>query len=331
MLKIDLIDRKILYELDHNARLPLTQMAKKLRISRETLNYRIKNLEKEGVITKYVAQIDPTKLGYSVFKLFFKFQNLSREKEKELLDWLINNPYIYWVASSKGKWDLNITVFARNISHLDEILSGFINKFGSFIAEQEFNTTLKVGILSKNWLMESKKERELRSFGAESKDLNLDQIDVEILRLLANNARMNVLEMAKKIKSTARIVAYRIKDLEKKRIILGYSISVDYEKLSKQFFKANIFFNVLDRNTKKKIEEYCKSRPNIIYFIFCVGSWPLEIEFLVKDNSEFYQEMDLFREQFPEMKGHETLIFPKEYKFEWMPACYGIDNVRLTN
>lgn len=322
-IKLDLLDKKLLFELDQNSRLPLTKLAKKLRISKETANYRVHSLVKNGIIKKFITQIDATKLGYNVYKMFFKFQNLTKEKEKELLDWLINNEYVYWIADSKGKWDLNISVFANNINHFDEILSGFITHFGRNIAEQEFNTTLKVALLTKGYLLPEKSSQNQQClFWGGFENIKLDTIDVSILKILANNARMNALQIAQKTSTTQRTVIYRIKELERKGIILGYSISVDYEKLEKQFFKANINFNALDKITKKKIEEYCLSRADIIHFIFCVGSWPLEIEFIVKDNKEFFDEMDKFRETFPEMKGYDMLIFPKEYKFDWMPLCY---------
>ena len=66
-LLIDNVDRRILYELDINARIPVTQLAKKLRLSREKVNYRINNLIKRGIIRKFVTMINPVKLGYSVF------------------------------------------------------------------------------------------------------------------------------------------------------------------------------------------------------------------------------------------------------------------------
>ena len=152
--KIDKIDRKIIYELDINARIPVTQLSRKLHLSREKVNYRINNLVKKGIIRKFVTMINPTKLGYSVYKMFFKFQNLDKEKEKQMISYLTKNDYIYWIASAQGRWDLNMTIFAKDINHFDEILSDFVSKYGKYILEQEFNTTLKIGILSKNWILE---------------------------------------------------------------------------------------------------------------------------------------------------------------------------------
>jgi len=323
MKKLDLIDRKILYELDLNARTPATRIAKKLRQSRERVNYRINNLVKKEIIRKFVTMINPAKLGYSIYKMFFKFQNMTKEKEQEAINWLVNNDYIYWVASAKGRWDLNITIFARNINHFEEIMSQFIAEFGEYILEQEFNTTLEVGIMSKDWLLpEIKLLSKIVYVGGEISDSKIDKTDVEILRILANNVRISAIDLAEKIGTTQKVVLYRIKQLEEKQIILGYTTSLNLEKLSVQFFKATVNFNIMAKSIKKRVIEYCRSSPNIGFLIFCVGSWPLELESIVKDNKEFYEVMDKFREAFPEMKGYDTIIFPKEYKFDWMPLCY---------
>jgi len=323
---IDNTDRRIIYELDLNARIATTKLSKKLHLSREKVNYRINNLIKKGVIRKFVTMINPSKLGYSVYKMFFKFQNLNKEKEKEMISYLVKNNYVYWIASAQGRWDLNITVFAEDINHFDNILMDFISKYGKYILEQEFNTTLKVGILSKNWILENKKEgRKMVCFGGKVENIPIDKTDVEILKILANNGRINSTEIARKINSTERKVIYRMRSLEKLGIILGYTTSLDLERLNMQFFKATINLNLLSNEEKIKIIEYCKNNSNIGFMIFCVGSWPLELEFIVKDNKHFYDIMDDIRQKFPEIKGFETIIFPVEYKFDWMPLCYKTD------
>ena len=53
MKKIDLKDRKILYELDLNCRQSNAQIGKKVGLSRKVVEYRIKRMEEEGIITKH--------------------------------------------------------------------------------------------------------------------------------------------------------------------------------------------------------------------------------------------------------------------------------------
>lgn len=320
MVDLDLIDRKMLSILDMNGRIPITTLSKRLRLSRDTANYRLQRLIKEGIIKKFVTQVDTTRLGYNVYKLFYKFQNINQEKKKEIFQWFIDNEFIYWIAECRGKWDANITIFAENIHHFDKIMTEFVNKYGHYILEQEFNMTLEVGALQKNWKISTQDREVRRLFLKVSEKTQLEDIDLKILRLISNNARMKTTEIAQALKITERVIRYHLEYLEKSKIILGYSISVDYNKLGKQFFKSIVYFNTVSTSLKNKIIEYCKLNPSIIYYIFCVGSWPLELEFVVDNNEEYYEEMESFREAIPEIKGYETIIFPKEYKFEWMPT-----------
>jgi len=50
--------------LQQDCRVPLDVLAKKIGVPKSTLHYRIKRLEKEGVIGGYYAKVDPLKLGY---------------------------------------------------------------------------------------------------------------------------------------------------------------------------------------------------------------------------------------------------------------------------
>ncbi|HDN96005.1 MAG TPA: Lrp/AsnC family transcriptional regulator [Thermoplasmatales archaeon] len=66
---IDKIDERILEILQKNARTPYTQIAKEVGLSEGAIRKRIEALEKKGVIKKYVAIIDPKKIGYNSITL----------------------------------------------------------------------------------------------------------------------------------------------------------------------------------------------------------------------------------------------------------------------
>ena len=53
-----------------------------------------------------------------------------------------------------------------------------------------------------------------------NKEEKLDKEDKKILQVLGYNSRLSTIELAKKTKLTSRIVGYRIKQLEKRKIIL---------------------------------------------------------------------------------------------------------------
>ena len=70
MVKIDAIDKKILFELDTNARMSYSDLGKKLRIGKNNVQYRVNKLSEAGVIKKFVVQPSLAKIGLFLGKIF---------------------------------------------------------------------------------------------------------------------------------------------------------------------------------------------------------------------------------------------------------------------
>jgi Lrp/AsnC family leucine-responsive transcriptional regulator len=64
LLKLDIIDRKIVGELSTDGRVPLAELGRRVNLSSPAIAERVQRLEKAGVITGYRAEIDPRALGY---------------------------------------------------------------------------------------------------------------------------------------------------------------------------------------------------------------------------------------------------------------------------
>lgn len=59
----------------------------------------------------------------------------------------------------------------------------------------------------------------------------MDDIDKQILQMLRRNARESFATIGKKVELSAPAIGKRVKQLEEKGIILGYSIKLNHEKL----------------------------------------------------------------------------------------------------
>lgn len=62
-MKMDNIDRRILRELQQDGRLQNNELARRVGLSASPCLRRVKLLEEAGIISRYVAVIDPTKIG----------------------------------------------------------------------------------------------------------------------------------------------------------------------------------------------------------------------------------------------------------------------------
>jgi len=63
MALMDAVDRKILNLLQENAKLTIKELSAQLNLSTTPVFERVKRLEKEGVITNYVAVLDKERVG----------------------------------------------------------------------------------------------------------------------------------------------------------------------------------------------------------------------------------------------------------------------------
>jgi DNA-binding Lrp family transcriptional regulator len=61
--KLDDLDLAILRELQVDCRIPLQEIAEKVGAPTSTVHYRVKRLERDGVIDGYYANVNPEKLG----------------------------------------------------------------------------------------------------------------------------------------------------------------------------------------------------------------------------------------------------------------------------
>lgn len=68
-MKLDKIDRKILEILQNNGRITNVQLAAEVGISPPAMLERVKRLENTGIIRRFVALVDPQKLGRDILAL----------------------------------------------------------------------------------------------------------------------------------------------------------------------------------------------------------------------------------------------------------------------
>ena len=75
-MALDLFDKKIIYELEKDSSQQASRIAKKIKRSKEFVNFRIHRLEKENIILGYSAIVDMAKLEYITLRIYIKWQNM---------------------------------------------------------------------------------------------------------------------------------------------------------------------------------------------------------------------------------------------------------------
>ncbi len=315
-MTLDLTDRKILAELDKDCRISNTMLAKKVKKSREAVKYRIQQLQKKGIIEKFITSINPNKLGYYMFKVYLKLENIPEERER-FFEELKNNADIYWMGISDGAFDLVFAILSKSIPEYFTKINSLLSQWQHLIVSKILGTMVDTRQYNKKFFT-SNFESEHIVFGGDVVKNEIDGLDSKILNILANDARIPLAELARKVRSSIEIVRGRIRKLEQKEIILGYRIAVDLNKLGLEFFKAIIYFRTLSEKDENSLFEWMKQHPNSLYYIRSLAPWEVEFEFAVENYQHFNKIVNDLRQRFPNViRNHEHLIMIYE---TWMPA-----------
>ena len=115
-VKLDLKDKKILFELDFHARDSNASIAKKVRLSKQGVDYRIRRLIKKGIIDGFIPIINGNQLGYFYGRVIVKMQNLTHEKENMILKELLTDRRFNWVIKNEGAYDLGFAAWTKTLS-----------------------------------------------------------------------------------------------------------------------------------------------------------------------------------------------------------------------
>ncbi len=322
---LDKKDKKILHELDINARRSNNQIAKKTKLSKEVVKYRIDKLIREGVIYRFQTTINYFRLGKSKFKLYLRLTNANKEKKEEIAEYFKKQHKTEWVVLTSGRWDLISGFLVDNVNVFDEEVQKVINKFSEHIQEKAVTTTIYLVHERRAFLEtgENKKVEPVVYHTSKDKQIKIDDIDEEILRILANNARIPVTTIAKKMKTTPKIIQYHIKKLENNKVILAYRAHLEPRGMNKIFCKAIIY---LSNPTKKRLDHfinYTASVPGAVWPQRVMGTWDFELDLELDNYEEFEEIMTDLKEKFPDViKNHEFCIVSKEFKLDFYPNCY---------
>ena len=317
-IHLDQYDKKVLYELDKNARINTSEIAKIIKKSKQFVDYRIRRLEDEKIINKYVAVIDHSKLGYTGIRVYFKFHNLTLEKQKQIEDDLVKDKEVWWLMTAQGFIDLGFATGFKNILDFYDYFDRIMLKYKKYIKMRKVVIYSHIRQWPKSYLVGEKNTDKGTLVGASKEIVECSKFDLQLLKLISDNARMSLLEIARKLKTSPQVVKNHMKILEKKEIILRYRVAFDHNAIGYRYYKSYIQLNNTDRI--KELEQYCLQHPNILNINKTIGGGDFEIEVQVCSFEEFEKLMDDVRTEFEGMfDDYDFMVAKVEKKMTYFP------------
>jgi len=305
-MDLDIKDRKILAELDLNARATFNEIGKKTGLSKETTIYRIRRLEERGIIKRYTTLVDIAKLGYTGFAVYARFEKIDDKKKDEIIAYLEGISELYWIALVGGRFDIVFGIMCRSVFQFNQLYYRILDKYGEYLTDTTISMRTELRQNRRGYLLDSdlhlqKKKSKAPYFGKEPTLERLDETDSQILSLLSNNARMPVVSLSEKLKTPASTISARIKGMEKRGVIQGYSAYIRAQQYGMQSYRLLLSLQKMDDYARNKIFAYAQENPKMILAIETVGEWNFEITLEVGSHEELQNEISKLRDRFSDI------------------------------
>ncbi len=153
LIGLDNLDLAILDELQNNGRISVADLARKIHLSQPAVHNRIKRLERQGLIRRYVAVLDREMLGYDVLAFIqLGIKQHSNEQMQQLIDRLTAIPEVLECYRVAGEFDLMLKVVLANTKQLDVFIEKHLANVSGIgriathlvLNESKVSTALKV-------------------------------------------------------------------------------------------------------------------------------------------------------------------------------------------
>lgn len=331
------MDRKDLQILEFNAqncRIPNTTIAKTIKISKDSVAYRINHLEKEGWIKQYVLFIDSRKLGFTRYHFLIKFK--SNTNMQQSLSKIITHKFVMWVNSFIGRFDLQIIVDATDSFQLNLIREELFEMCNNDIQEYiilthlfDLEFTQLNPILSTETNFEKKSDHSFSSIittrrfpvGKDFEKYNPSKTEINLLKLLADNPKMQLTEIAKKLGVSRITVKEKIKNLISKKVILNFG---GIPNLYKMEFVTYYLLVRLNKDTPVELmkKPFHKLR-NIFYAGRMMGDYDMILYLNARNPKELKESIEQFKFELGENIIHYDLLVQDEV-VHWRQYTQGI-------
>ncbi|MEZ5723972.1 MAG: Lrp/AsnC ligand binding domain-containing protein [Paracoccaceae bacterium] len=150
MTGLDSINRRILAELVSNARIPITELARKVGLSKTPVAQRIRQMEEMGLIQGYRAILSPLSLGLTHVTYVEARLNDTRQKALEQFNdgvrAISEIEECYMIA---GGFDYLLKVRSRDMTHFRQIMAERISALPHIHATTSY--VAMEAVVEQNW------------------------------------------------------------------------------------------------------------------------------------------------------------------------------------
>ena len=321
---LDLKDKKLIALLFMNSRMRLHEISKIVKLSKNSVKYRIERLQKLGYIKNFIPIINYSALGYYTFDILIKFK-AKKEDESHILDYISKHNNVIWASTLFGDWDVFIQFISKDFMQFYEMqLQPFLQKFNDYIDDYEIKIAtgrLKFDQQIHEFSKLVKSEKiEFQKVNDYLGNFSLSIIDLDLLFYLSKNARASFLEIGMNIGQSLETARNHFNNLIDKGIIIGFTIDFDYVKIGYINYLAFFKFRNISIKNENEFKKYI-TQLSQVQLALKNGNLP-EIYMLLMAKSSYEAETlikDIKEKFYGEIQKVTSILITKDIKIDMFP------------
>ena len=136
MAKVDKIDQKILSELSKDSSISIPKLSEKINVNSSVVYSRIKRLVKKKLIERFTIDVNNKEFGYGVKSI--TGINMDSKQRDVVIQELFKIQGVREVSEVTGRFDILVTMYAKNLSDMYRIISDNIGKIQGLVGSESF-------------------------------------------------------------------------------------------------------------------------------------------------------------------------------------------------
>jgi DNA-binding Lrp family transcriptional regulator len=138
----------------------------------------------------------------------------------------------------------------------------------------------------------------VRLSGLETNPIKLDLKDKKIMSILVEDARISLVQLAKKVGLKRDTVRYRMERLIKSKLITGFAPLINFQLLGLTSYELFLLTNNKTEDQQKKFIDSLKKFPYIKGILEYTDHWDLKLTIIAKDLQDFDKLTDEIQNKF---------------------------------
>ena len=249
MNELDTRDRKLLELLARDARAPLTRLAKKLRLSKNAVSYRMDRLKSKGIVRNFIALLDYEKLDVMTLDCFIRLKG----DPSALLNCLVKHHNTLHVMTLFGQWDIQAQFVTRDFFHFHRLFYDILQKYADVIDTYRTNIAVR----------QIKHGSAKRSLRTKYQDVKLSAVDLRILLILSNDARITYKSLGDSVGESLETVRNRVRRLVSSGIIKGFSTLLDYKAMGFVEYVCKVQLHHFSMIDERSLAGFLDMKPSV--------------------------------------------------------------------